>query len=209
MASGRNGTICRKSAEEVPRHYADLLWNRRLEKPLERIARRCAVLGRRMWYSRVPRWQSTHQTLLFLGLAHRRSQKEIPGCTLLSRSLYTPENHARVGQTRFLTIVYLFHLAQYQSGINRICGRVNQNRPSRFLPSEFLAKHAGYSPVRSPKREREHLFAQIFLSGYVKFQRWNLRTGVWIHGLRSHAWQRRIFQLREIRVLPLGLEHSK
>ncbi len=52
-----------------------------------------------------------------------RDQARASGCHLSGRGLYPAEGHAPSGETGFLAVLHLFHLAQYQAGADRLFHR--------------------------------------------------------------------------------------
>ena len=97
LATRKNIAIYRKSSKKIPRYSTHLFWKWRLEKFIERTIGCSTFLDCRMQYQNLQSWQSSHETFLFLGLAHRWNKEKASRCFISCRSFYASKNYERVG----------------------------------------------------------------------------------------------------------------
>ena len=143
-----DGTV--KYAENPPKKYQDIvnvdfyggdqpgLW--------AAIARRRSVLGRRGRAHRSRR-QSAHQAVAVLALDDRGGPRALSRCHLSVRSVHTSEGDVPARQGRLLAVLQLLHLAQYETGADRISHRTDHHRGEGVLPAELLRQYAGHQSL--------------------------------------------------------------
>ena len=143
LAARRHDQIRREPAEEIPGHRQRRFLRRRSLRPLDRAARRRAVLGR-AGRAHLPRRQSAHQAAAVLAMDDRRRARAPSGRDLPVGSLHPAEDDVPARQDRLLAVLHLLHLAQQQAGIRRLSDRADHDRGEGILPAALLRQHAGH-----------------------------------------------------------------
>src|SRR5215472_13383310 len=106
-------------------------------------------------YADIPHRQSSYKVFFLLGMGYRRSQESVSRCALSGRGVHKAKPDVSARQAWFLTVLYLFHVAQHKTGTHRILQRTDAN-PSAGVPSaqslaEYSRHSSGVSAGRGPR----------------------------------------------------------
>ena len=125
--------VCRESPKKIRGRLSAQFSQSELERTLGRIA------GRRSFLVWAWRWdlsggQPTHQTGRFLGVAHRRGEAAIPRHRFLERGFHQAKHDAGTRQGRLHAELYLFHVAEYETRVDRVFDRTHPRSDEGILP---------------------------------------------------------------------------
>src|SRR6516165_987020 len=103
--------VRRESSQGIPGYLSDRLRHRASARTHRRADRDGDVLGR-AWRENLSRRQPPHQTRAVLGMADQHGAGAQSRGDFSVGGVYAAQNDADAGESRFLSIVYLFYLAE-------------------------------------------------------------------------------------------------